>query len=201
MCQPGDEDETTFHARRAKAGDPSSLNWLVARLSPLLEIQARFRLGPTLQREIEPMDLVEDAWLVALQRIGDISPNHGRLTPSLMKFLANTIRNRIRELARRIELREAGRQEEADGDDFAAQTSSLLSRFARDERMRGLKELMSRLDEKDQQIVVMRGFEQMDNAEVARIVDLKPNTVAQRYHRALEFLRQHLPDSAFDDLS
>src|SRR5262249_16732954 len=67
----GDDDlgETSLHVRRALTGDAASLEWLVTRLSPLLVLEARERLGPDLGRLYDADDLVQDAWLITLPRL------------------------------------------------------------------------------------------------------------------------------------
>jgi DNA-directed RNA polymerase specialized sigma24 family protein len=49
-------------------------------------------------------------------------------------------------------------------------------------------------------VIALRAFEGLSNSEAAEELDEKPNTVAQRYKRALSKLRELLPDSIFEDL-
>jgi DNA-directed RNA polymerase specialized sigma24 family protein len=46
---------------------------------------------------------------------------------------------------------------------------------------------------------MLRAFEGLSNQEAAEELGQKPNTVAQRYKRALERLRKLLPASIFDE--
>lgn len=50
---------TTPHVRRAIGGDHASMGWLVERFSPLLLLQAEYRLGRTLRGRFDPEDLVQ----------------------------------------------------------------------------------------------------------------------------------------------
>ena len=81
-------DLTTQHVRRATNGDGASLSWVFERFSPLLLSQARFRLGPVLSARIDAEDVVAEAWLTALGKLGDLTPRDGRYTPVLLRFLA-----------------------------------------------------------------------------------------------------------------
>ena len=71
---------TSLHLRQAVGGCADSLAWLVRRLSPLLIVQAEYRLGPDLRRVYDPEDLVDEVWVVALPRLGELSARDGRYT-------------------------------------------------------------------------------------------------------------------------
>ena len=90
--------QTTLQVRRAMAGDRSSTDWIVQRLSPLLLAQAEYRLGPALRTEIDPADLVAEAWLVALPKLAELTAREGRtvmlsakVDPDLLGGLVVTI--------------------------------------------------------------------------------------------------------------
>ena len=59
---------------------------------------------------------------------------------------------------------------------------------------------LAALDAESREIVILRGFEGLTNVEAAEELGQKPNTVAQRFKRALERLRKLLPASIFDEL-
>src|SRR5262245_53247125 len=93
------EDPTTYHVRRAREGEESSLRWVVARFTPLLRAAADYRLGKHLRGLYEPEDLLQDVWAVALPRLGDLIPRSERYTPVLLKFLSTTLLRRIQHLS------------------------------------------------------------------------------------------------------
>src|SRR6187397_671680 len=96
---------TSQHVQQALRGDRDSLGWVVDRFSPLLKTQAAWRMGPRLCAEVDPDDVVAEAWLVALQRLGDLDRDGSHSTPRLLAFLGTTILNlvnrRIREAVQR----------------------------------------------------------------------------------------------------
>lgn len=55
-----------------------------------------------------------------------------------------------------------------------------------------LKEALSRLDEKDRAIVVLRYFEDEKLDSIGEILDLKVSTVKSRLYRAMEKLKKHM---------
>jgi RNA polymerase sigma factor (sigma-70 family) len=206
MTNPeGVEPQTTLHVRRAAAGDGESTAWLVERFAPLLLAQARLRLPPELRRQVEPEDLVQDAWAVALPRLRELPPRDGRLTPVVLRFLCTTILYRVNNLLQR-RLERSLRAAEDEGDAapplsrLVASESLALERVLRGEACRYVLDAIDALDETDRRIVVLRGIEDSPVAEVGAILGMKPNTVTVRYRRLLEKLRAALPRSIFDEL-
>jgi RNA polymerase sigma factor (sigma-70 family) len=201
-------DLTSIHVRRAEAGDRASLEWVIERFTPALIAQARFRLRPALRALYDPEDVVADVWAVALPRLQDLVPQKGRLTPVLMKFLSTTLLNRLNDLARKQISRArahpgAGLPALRDLEPLSRlpdETSGVVTRAAQSEAREKLAEALNQLEEKDREIIILRGIEQNANSTVAVLLDLAPNAVSMRYTRALERLRALLPGSFFDDL-
>ncbi len=214
MNQPGATggDQTTRHVRSAVVGDPEATAWIVERFSPPLRQMILRRLGPSGEAGLDSAveDVVADVWLWALPRLGNIRPSErdGRYTPALMKYLAMRALGAANDLLERRLRR--GRREEPLKDDAAmsAETEQPLVRAVRDAMSEAsARELRAKfdaalaaLDAESREIVILRGFEGLTNVEAAEELGQKPNTVAQRFKRALERLRKLLPASIFDEL-
>lgn len=201
-AEPG--QATSLHVNRAVAGDAASTSWLIERLNPLLLAQAAFRMGPELRRVCEPADLVHEAWLVLLPRLGTLPPRDGRLTPVLLSFLSTTILNKLNHLLRRElrrKLTSAGNTDRDPLDDLAGPNSEVISAIVRRERQCNVRELLDELPQQDREILVLRGIEQQPAADVATMLDLTNDAVYKRYSRALQRLRARLPDSVFAELN
>ncbi|MEZ6036453.1 MAG: sigma-70 family RNA polymerase sigma factor [Planctomycetota bacterium] len=190
-----------MHVARAVGGDERSLEWLVARLSPLLRSHAAYRLGAVLRRHYDPDDLVNDAWLATLPRLTELlaSPERRR-TPVLLKYLSSTVVLRIRHLARR----HAARADAADSAPpvaaLAAADSGTITRAVRSEQRQQLGEALDELDQRDREVLLLRGIEQLPAKAVAALLGLGVEAVHKRYQRALHRLRERLPESAFVEL-
>src|SRR5690606_28221523 len=65
----------------------------------------------------------------------------------------------------------------------------------RRELQRRFRELIDRLDEPDREIILLRHFEQLSNAEAARILGLSEPAAGMRHLRALRRLRSLLGES------
>jgi len=204
-------DLTTYHVRQAHGGDEESLRWLVARFTPLLLAAAAYRLGPRLRGIYGPEDIVQDAWTVALPRLGDLVPRAGRYTPVLLKFLGTTLILRVQHLMRK-HIREARKpaagppdSEAPEGEDqfrsLPARQTTLLRRLIRRERRDLVTSALERLEERDRGIIILRGIEGQPYREIGILLKEDAKSLAVRYQRALEKLRRELPRSVFEELS
>jgi RNA polymerase sigma-70 factor (ECF subfamily) len=204
-----DADLTSVHVRRAQAGEEESRAWIVARFSPLLRIQADYRLRGRLRRLYDPEDLVDEVWAVALPRLADLRARNAHLGPVLLKFLGTTLLHKTNNLLRRA-LRAGPTEPSLPGvsgsaggdplDRLPADVSGVLTRARRDEAREAVRAAIERLGPAEREVVVLRGIEQVSNQEAARALGAGPSTVAMRYRSALGKLRALLPDSVFDEL-
>ena len=196
---------TSQHVRRAIEGDLDALDRLVARLSPVLLAHARYRMGPVLQRQCDPEEVVHEAWVVALPRLAGLGARDGRHTPVLLRFLSTTIMHLVRNLARRHVLGTgAGRDTDSEPDpvqQIPAEQSGIVTKAVRAELSTEVHRQLERLDDVDRQIVILRGIEQQSNATVGLLLEMEPKTVSKRYHRALDRLRSLMPGSVFDEFA
>lgn len=204
--QPGEDAlDTSQQVRGALSGWSENLEWLVTRFSPLLLAQASHHLGSHLRRVCDPEDLVQEVWAVALPRLGDLTPRDGRYTPVVLKFLSTTllyrVQNQMQKHLRRVEGEVLEREVGASLCELPAQTSQHITRALRGELQEAVRRAIDELPELDRKVVVLRGIEQQAVQEVARQLDLKPNTVSVRYRRVLAELRGRLRGSVFDDLA
>ena len=199
------QDQTTLHVRRAAAGDAESLGWVFERFSPLLSAQARYRLGPVVSARIDVEDVVAEAWLIAMGKLGELVPRDGRYTPVLLRYLASVVQNvannRMRGFFReRVNDAPAAEPEHRFEDDLSASITGVVSRASRRELAIAIQDALGELDEPGREIIILRGIEGRANTEVAELLGELPNTVSRRYGRALERLRSALPRSVFDEL-
>ena len=70
--------------------------------------------------------------------------------------------------------------------------SKILGKIELQEQVRGLIE---QLDEKHREVLSLRHVEGLSNNEIADILNMPPNTVRQRYGRAVRRLHQLLTDN------
>src|SRR5262249_19098060 len=94
--------------------------------------------------------------------------------------------------ARRSVVREVALPEDSAAE-FAGQLlnsgSSPSQRLSRKELAQRVREAMTKLSESDREVLLLRHFEGLSNAEVASLLGLAPGTISKRYGRAV--LRLH----------
>lgn len=186
---------TTLHVRQAVDGDVGSLEWLVARLSPLLLAHAHYRLG-RLAKQYDPQDIVQDAWLTTLPRLGDLTPRNGRLTPVLLRFLSTVVVNRVRN----IFYDRARRGDAESPSQVIADRSGVVTQALRAERVATVQAAIDELAPADREVMLLRGVEQVSAQAAAVLLGVSVDAVNKRYQRALARLRERLPGSAFDEV-
>lgn len=196
--------------RRATQGEADATAAIVERFTPALAMQAELRLGPALRRLVDPLDVVNDAWLAALRNLGEFRAAEGRTTAALLGYLGLAVLRRVQELHRKhlagkpltVALTVASDPTSAGGaPELSSSMTGVVTHALRSERRDFLRRAIASLDDLDRAVVVARSIEGQDNDDVARLVGLTPNAVAQRHRRALVKLRELLPATVFDDLS
>jgi RNA polymerase sigma-70 factor (ECF subfamily) len=199
---------TSRRVRGAIGGERGDLEWIVARLTPPLIEQARYRLRGRLQHACDAEDVVNHAWLVCLPRLPELVARDGRYTPVLLKFLSTAILNRVNDLLRReIRTRTKSDQDrgEAEGSagscEPAVEAPAPWKEVVRREARGRVVEALRQLGDADREVLLLRLVEQMPAAAAGAKIGIEANAVNVRLHRALARLRAHLDASVFDDFA
>lgn len=195
-------DLTSLHIERARSGDPQSREFLVDRFGPVLLAQANYRLRGGLRTLCEPEDLVQEVWLTVLPRLSDLTARDGRWTPVVLRFLATTLVRKINHLLRK---RIAGAVAGGDatpstGPGLAARQPGVVSHASRREQWTRVQTAIAQLSTDEQEVLVLRGIEQVSNQEIARKLGIQDYEATRRYQRALARLRTSLPESVFAEM-
>ncbi len=126
-----------------------------------------------------------------------------------MKFLSTTLLYRFHSLVRKeVRNRAAGAAPIQDGDGdpvdalamIAADVSGAVTKAVRRQRQEAVTQAIESLDPTEREIIILRGIEQNSVDLIAHALEVTPNAVYLRYHRALKRLRARLSDSVFDEL-
>jgi RNA polymerase sigma-70 factor (ECF subfamily) len=199
----GDADDLEL-VRRASGGDAGSLGALFARYRQRLKAMVRLRLDPRVQGRVDPSDVVQNAFVAACTKLPEYLKN-----PRLPFFLWLRLETgQSLALVHRqhlgVQARDAGREVSlyrgalpgASSMVLAAQLMGKITaptRAAiRAELRVQIQEALNRLDPIDREVLTLRHFEQLSNAETALVLGIKENTACNRYVRALERLRTAL---------
>lgn len=185
---------------RAANGDGEAWGTLLATHQERLARMVMFRMDSRLRGRIDATDVVQDAFVEASAHRDAYfrSP-----TAPLFLWLRGVVSNKLLEVHRHhlgTRMRDAARdkplQPSSGSNDTAALCAHLISRLtspsvaaARDEIRRRLAEALDKMDPTDREVLTLRHFEQLSNAEAAQVVGIQERAVAKRYLRALERLR------------
>lgn len=195
------QDLTTQHVRGAVQGNESSLNWLVARFSPLLYAVARRRLGG-LHPRYDPSDVVQDVWASTLPKLSALELRGPRSTPTVLKYLTTAVVNRVHSMLERHLTRQLAGERSTHGlGHLADSASGIVTKAMRSESIGRVHQALKRLSETDREIILLRGLEQQSLPAVADQLGLNLGAAATRFHRALKRLEQLLPDFMLGELA
>lgn len=182
------------------AGDREALADFFAEHRERLRRMILFRLHPRLRDRIDPDDVVQEAYLAAADRIG-----HCRATSpqSIFIWLRLIAVQTMIDLHRRhlgAARRDAGREVRIDvgGDGTSASMARHLlaggtspsSVVGRAEEIGRLQEAIGGMNEIDREVLALRHFEDLTNAEVAEVLGIQAKAASIRYVRALRRLKE-----------
>lgn len=133
-------------------------------------------------------EVVADTFLIAWRRRDDVPDEHERLW--LFGVARNTIRNASRAARRQRAVHEKLRGlPKAEATD---PSPADLASEAGDERAAVLRSALGRMAEADRELLMLVAWEELSYAQIAQMLDLTPNAVAIRVHRARKRFAKHV---------
>jgi RNA polymerase sigma-70 factor (ECF subfamily) len=196
--------------RRAAAGDADAAGRAVQAHDDRLRRVVRLRLDPRVARRADVDDVLQETHLEAFQRLREFLA--ARAVPFVIWLRALAVQRCVT-LARRhlaAEVRDARRERPLAGPVPADATSMALEEAlsahvttpsraaARTETRASLRAAIQTLDPFDREIVCLRNFEALDNAEAAAVLGISPAAASKRFLRALVRLRDALAAVGLD---
>ena len=167
----------------ARRGDASAFEELVRQYQEIAFRTAYLVVGDA----DEARDAAQDGFLRAHAALGRFRAG-ADFRPWLLRIVANAARNRRRSAARRAGLAQRAFRESASGD--AAPSPEVLLLAA--ERRRELLAAINRLREEDRLVIALRWFVELNEEEMAAVLDCPRGTVKSRLSRATGRLRAEL---------
>src|SRR5487761_1262706 len=199
-----DESDEGLLLTSAAQGDQCALDQLFERYRSRLKKMVRLRLNRRLQGRVDDSDVLQDAFLEATRRLptylaGPQAPFFlwlRRITgDKLLEIHRTHLGTQARDAGREVSLHR-GALPAANSVSLAAQLLGQLtspSQAAVKAEMRiQLQEALNSLDPLDREILALRHFEQLSNAEAAQELELEPSAASKRYLRALARLQKIL---------
>ena len=158
----------------------------------------RLRLDRRLQGRLDPSDVLQEAFLDFARRAGEFAENPEvsfflwlrTLTGQRLQMLHRQhLGAKMRDAAREISLHR-GPMPQATSVSLAAQLlghfTSASAKVARAEMQLLLQEALNGLDPIDREVLALRHFEELSNAETAEVLGIDPSAASSRHVRALQ---------------
>jgi RNA polymerase sigma-70 factor (ECF subfamily) len=199
--------ETEDLVRRAAEGDAASLADLFTRYRNRLHQMVRLRLDRRLQGRVDPSDVLQDAYLDLAAKLPEYVR---RPTMPFFLWLRLVTGERLQRVHRQhlgATMRDAGREislyrgalPQASSASLAARLlgrlTSASQTLVRAEVQLKLQEVLNGMDPIDREIVALRHFEELSNAEAAEVLGLSRAAASKRYVRAIVRLKALLVDT------
>ncbi|MEO8252027.1 MAG: sigma-70 family RNA polymerase sigma factor [Chloroflexota bacterium] len=171
----------------ARRGDASAFEELVRRYQEVAYRTAYLVVGDA----DEARDAAQDGFLRAHAALGRFRAG-AEFRPWLLRIVANAARNRRRSASRRAELALRVFRDAASGG--AAPSPEVL--LIADERRRELLAAINGLRPDDRRVIALRWFVELNEEEMAGVLDCPRGTVKSRLSRATARLRDILGEPA-----
>lgn len=171
----------------AKEGDDEAYERLFARVQARLLAYIRLRTGRQLAGHVEPMDVLQEAYLQAHKYFPTFDPDHGE--GAFLRWMCRIVDNSLRDFAKHFgakkrtapnglrRVSEAGHQVRAGG-------TGPSTAVVKDEENDRLAEAMQGLDDQEREVLLLRYFQDTPLKEIARQLEIKERTVRTLLGRA-----------------
>ncbi len=188
---------------RAAAGDDAAFARLLERHEARLRRQVRMRLDPRLLRRVDVSDVMQEVRIEAHARLPEYASRREVPFFIWLRFLT---RQRVMQMHRfhlGAQGRDARREAALDPFEGASTSASMAAELAgsgtspsdaaaRAEAESHLRSALDAMPPLDREILCLRHFEQLGNAEAAHELGIEPAAASKRYIRALKRLTKVL---------
>jgi RNA polymerase sigma-70 factor (ECF subfamily) len=188
--------------RRATAGDEAALAELFGHYQKRLRQMVGLRLDRRLQGRVDPSDVIQDAYIDAARRLPEFG-REGKTMPFYLWLRLVTGERLLRVHRQHLGaiMRDAGREvslyrgalPQASSESLAARLLGRLTTpsqaLIRTEVQVQLQQVLNQMEAMDREIIVLRHFEELSNAEAAQVLGLTPQAASNRHVRAMARLQ------------
>jgi RNA polymerase sigma-70 factor (ECF subfamily) len=190
--------------QRAVSGDQAAWARVLAPHRKRLRRMVALRLDQRLRGRIDPSDVLQEAFLQAAQALPRYLERPEQPVFLWLRWLTGMSLQLFHRRHLGVQARDAGREVQLLDRPWpqassAALAAQILGRDTRPsvaairaERQRRLQEALNGMDPVDRDVLVLRHFEELTNAEVARELGLQESAASKRYIRALHRLKEIL---------
>ena len=200
-----DPNDTPDLLRRAAAGDAQALGGLFDRHRDRLRRMVQVRLDRRLQGRLDPSDVLQEAYLELSRCLADYLRNPAVPFFLWLRYLTGMKLNALHRHHLGTKARAAGREVPLHGALPRASSVSLAAQLlgrlttpsqaaVRAELRLRVQDALNAMEPLDREVLALRHFEQLSNAETAQVLGIGETAASNRYVRALKRLKGALQD-------
>ncbi len=189
--------------RRVKEGDQQALAELFSYYRPRLWRIINFRLDSRLAGRVDADDVLQEAYLAAVQRINHYLDDSTQTFFVWLRLIANQTLIDVHRRHLGAKMRDASRDMSIHAHYAQATSMSIASQLLgnftspsqaamRDEVAQQLEQAIDSMEPIDREVLALRHFEELTNSEVAEVLDIQQKAASIRYVRALKRLKDVL---------
>ena len=197
---------------RLRRGEDDALAALFSHYHNRLKRIVHFRLDHRMAGRVSESDVIQETFISASKRL-----DHYRGKPEMpflvwLRLLANQqladlhrqhLQAEMRDVRKEISLEQPGVSSHtslAMAAHLVGQCTSPSRAFSRVERIAKLEEALNRMQAIDREVIALRHFEELTNAEVADVLDISDQAATKRYVRAIQRMKTIVSSiPGFDD--
>ena len=184
-----------------KAGRPEALAELFALHRDRLWRIVSFRMDKRLLTRLEPDDILQEAWLAADKRIDRFGRDGFESSFLWLRLIVNQTLVEAHRRHLEAQARDIRREVAVEGALYSQDTSVSLAihlvasltspslKAQKHELIELVQKAIAGLEPLDQEILALRHFEELTNAEAAQVLAIEPKAASIRYIRALRRLK------------
>jgi RNA polymerase sigma-70 factor (ECF subfamily) len=188
----------------ARNGDEGALAALVEHHRDRLELMVRLRMDRRLQGRVDPADVVQEAYLAVHSKFGQYSADPrlpfrlwlrlevGQKCAQVHRFHLGT---QMRDAGQEVSLHQGALPQVSSvslAEHLLGKLTTASQAAMRAELKLRIEEALNSMDPHDREVLVLRHFEELSNAEAAQVLGIKPSAAVNRYARALNRLKEVL---------
>lgn len=186
---------------RVANGDQNALAELFSQHRDRLWRLVTFRMDPRLHGRVDADDVLQEAWLSAVQRIDHFLVDASRSIFVWFRLITSQTLVDIHRRHLGTQKRNAGNEFSIDRGWSSSATSTSLSfhlldnlttpseAALREEMTQKLNEALAEMKDIDREVLALRHFEQLTNRESAQVLGISEQAASDRYIRALARLK------------
>jgi RNA polymerase sigma-70 factor (ECF subfamily) len=198
------EDERQFRERVRR--EPAKFGEFVATFRARLLRMVDFRMDARLRGRLDASDVVQEACAEAVERLPEWIAAEQMPLHLWLRLLTDQKLRQLHRFHVDAKRRDAGRDVSLEDDATGAKSERLADAIVesgvlspsgvavRAETRARLRAALDSMKAEDREVLALRHFEQIDNADVARLLGITDSGASRRYLRAARRLREILRD-------